>query len=340
MIFFLSTKWNRHPLDTYLASWGREYCALIQPLAYEALFSSSRIRPGVYFFADLELLSERQREQAGEIRHELRRRGNRYVSFNDPVNSFRRYDLLTTLRETGINEFSVFRPGDDLETLHYPVFLRYENDHEGARGDMIWGPTELNETLEEARTSGEEDGWLITEFCDTSDSDGVFRKFSAFLLDGRVIPRHVFFSHDWSQKRADIERADLLAEEEEYVRTNPHAQQIREVFRLARIDYGRIDYGIRGGRIQVWEINTNPMILSFDSARPGPRLPVHRRFADAIRPIWEELGSSEAGRSRESYPRQRALAALYRYRDTPTAPALGRWLAGKATAGLNALDAL
>ena len=38
---------------------------------------------------------------------------------------------------------------------------------------------------------------------------------------------------------------------------------------MARIDYGRIDYGVLAGEPQVWEINTNPTI----GRGPGPKVP-------------------------------------------------------------------
>ena len=37
------------------------------------------------------------------------------------------------------------------------------------------------------------------------------------------------------------------------------------MFAIARIDYGRIDYGIVGGRPQVYEINTNPTVFSAET---------------------------------------------------------------------------
>ena len=53
----------------------------------------------------------------------------------------------------------------------------------------------------------------------------------------------------------------LLEKERRYLETNPHEQDLREFFKLARIDYGKIDYSILGDRLQVWEINTNPHII-------------------------------------------------------------------------------
>lgn len=57
----------------------------------------------------------------------------------------------------------------------------------------------------------------------------------------------------------------------DYVLGNPHEAAPRRIFALAGVDYGRIDYGVRGETLQVWEINTNPTL--------GPsRGPVHTRL--------------------------------------------------------------
>jgi hypothetical protein len=42
------------------------------------------------------------------------------------------------------------------------------------------------------------------------------------------------------------------------MRDNPHKEKLLEIFRLAGIGFGRIDYGIKDGNIQTWEINTLP----------------------------------------------------------------------------------
>ena len=44
----------------------------------------------------------------------------------------------------------------------------------------------------------------------------------------------------------------------DWAQANPHAAEVAAVFRHAGIGWGRIDYGLHRGRIQVFEINTNP----------------------------------------------------------------------------------
>ena len=52
--------------------------------------------------------------------------------------------------------------------------------------------------------------------------------------------------------------AATAREEIEYLQSNPHAKWLRESLASAKISYGRIDYGLRDSKPQVWEINTNP----------------------------------------------------------------------------------
>src|SRR2546430_577175 len=104
------------------------------------------------------------------------------------------------------------------------------------------------------------DELLVTEFCDTADGAGIYRKFSAFIVGDRVVPRHVFFSRRWMLKVPDLVTDALVAEERTYVETNPHEHELRAIFDLAGLEWGRIDYGVRDGALQIWEINTNPQL--------------------------------------------------------------------------------
>jgi hypothetical protein len=103
----------------------------------------------------------------------------------------------------------------------------------------------------------------------------------------------------------------LLREEQDYLATNPHERQLREIFALARIEYGRIDYSFRGDAMQVWEINTNPIIIGMGPSRQSPPAPsgVAARVRAALRPAWSRLTA-----------RVPALAAL-RERVAPPKPA-------------------
>jgi hypothetical protein len=44
------------------------------------------------------------------------------------------------------------------------------------------------------------------------------------------------------------------------LQSNPYAEHLKKVFDAAGIEYGRADFGMYRGRIQVYEINTNPHV--------------------------------------------------------------------------------
>ena len=88
-------------------------------------------------------------------------------------------------------------------------------------------------------------------------------------------------SDGWFVKgRTRIVSKAIVDEEQRYVEENPHAEVLRERFALANVEYGRIDYGFVNGRLQVYEINTNPTIVggragarkTGDQRRPKRRL--------------------------------------------------------------------
>jgi hypothetical protein len=130
---------------------------------------------------------------------------------------------------------------------------------------------------------------IVVEFCDTADSAGVFNKYSAFVIGDRIVPAHIDSSCEWVVKDTDLISPDISQREREYIEANPHEAWLRDTFALAHVDYGRMDYGIKEGRPQVWEINTNPVVALAPHAYKPFHLPVKRIFADRIKPAFEAI---------------------------------------------------
>lgn len=272
MIYYIIAKKSLSAIGHYLCGVEFDLLSKIKPIFYHQLNKHlGQMKSGVLIFSDIESLNKIEREELSIVHHELLEKTNLKI-LNHPKNSMRRYDLLNSMFENGINEFRVFRPTDNLDEIQFPVFLRFENDHTGKQSELIFNKESLTNTIETFGSMSYKqsikslnrlgsDELLITEFCDTSDQNGVFRKYSAFYIDGQVIPRHLFFDVDWCLKMPGI-KTDLFVEEEnEYIKTNPHKNTIDFVFKTGRIDFGRIDYSLKDGNLQVWEINTNPTIL-------------------------------------------------------------------------------
>jgi hypothetical protein len=220
----------------------------------------------------------------------------RTVGHNDPRRGNDRFSFLRLLNRSGMNDFNAYPASLMARTIRFPVFVRHRWDHSGALTSLIDGPWKLRlELLKRAITSSGDlsdphlKDLLIVEHLDVS-VDGIFRKYSAFRVGDRIIPRHVFFSWNWMQKGADLIEPELLEEEERYVSDNPHEKQLRDYFDLANLKWGRIDYGLFGDRLQAWEINTGPGIVP--PGEWGPRAGVHELFLGRLRAALEELEES------------------------------------------------
>jgi hypothetical protein len=168
--------------------------------------------------------------------------------------------LLTRLYRDGLNRFRPARL-DDLVGLRYPVFLREANQHTGSLSPLLSDEVALRRYVEVLRRKGYRSNELMAvEFLDTAVA-GQYRKYSAFCVAGTVLPRHAQVSDTWMVKSGSREISDRVAtEENRYLLDNPHAAQLAPVFALAGIDYGRVDYALVDGTVQVWEINTAPTI--------------------------------------------------------------------------------
>ena len=289
MIYFFTTQRNALPLCAHRRSMAEHLRSWFVPLAYESLAywrDRSLVAGGTYVFTDTEVLSAENGRTAAEIHALIRSVGGRVL--NDPSRVLTRSALLTTLKLRGINSFDVGSV-DDRSTLSFPVFLRSATRHEGSYTSLIYDRRELERALTASFLTGRAiDDLLVVEFCDVADREGLYRKYGAFIVGETVIPRHVFFGRSWMVKQSDLETPELLAEELEYIRTNPHEAQLREIARVAGIDYGRIDYGILGGRIQVWEFNTNPVVGGATHISAARRERTDR-FLQRINTAFEDL---------------------------------------------------
>jgi hypothetical protein len=327
MIHFLVTRSGRHVLDKYLASWGGEFFDRMRVVPYGSLRADARLEPGTWVFSDLERLSPAGRAAAVDLWDRLAREPDRHRLLNHPERSLGRYELLRALRERGTNRYDVLRASEWRGDARFPVFLRRSGDHVGPRTPLLWDAREVEAALAKLRAHhGDLSDWLVIGFADCADDAGYYRKYGAFWVDGVLLPRHVFFSRHWVQKWADLHGGAWADEELAYVRACTHAELLRPVFELARIDYGRIDYSIGKDGLQVWEINTNPIILDpFDREDPT-RVPVHEHFAAEWNRVFADLcarspGAASRRRGAERLA-ARARVASERWKETR----LGRWL--------------
>lgn len=279
MIHFVVTEKGSFSIRFYLAEDGSTLADRMRIVPYEELARSRRLPLGTWVFTELDQLDAPGRELATRAAERLCAVDAGVRLINDPRQVLLRTGLLRAAHRAGVNEHRVWpandvqfgshavtRPADvptiSAESLRYPVFVRFADQHVGNLTPLLDSSRQLVDALASLAATGiSRRELLVVEFTDTKDEHGVYRKFSAFKVGDRILPKALEQSHDWMVKweRRIFDRA--RAEQElAYCQTNPHDAWIREMFALARIDYGRIDYGILGGRPQLWEINTNPTI--------------------------------------------------------------------------------
>lgn len=279
-------------MEEYLEDWGRGLADRVRIVQYEDAPRAEEME-GTCIFSSLDRLDERDTARAEELWEALAARGGAGRLFNHPRRTLRRRELLSQLADQGVNHFRI-HPAEPLpDTPRFPVYLRLASRHTGARSALLHTREQMESAVHDAveRELDIED-LVFVEFLDTADEEHVYRKYGAFVVGDRIIPRHVAFSSDWMTKRYDLRGPARLAEERAYLEANPHEERLRELARRAAIDYGRFDYALLDGEIQVWEINTNPGILSPTIELRPYQLANHRWFAERIEAVFAELAAA------------------------------------------------
>lgn len=263
MVVHLATSRGSRAVTKHL--WYRPALnARVRSLPIERWTEATEWPRGVYLFTDTERMTNAQRGCAAWLHARMSERPDAFRVLNHPTDHVTRFALLKKLSQEGKNDFDVHRLDRLPESVRYPLFLRYEDRHIGSLTPLLHSRAEVDDWATRLAAEGEElDRLLAVEFIDTRDREGLYRKYGAFRIGGRIVPRHMFVSTHWEVK---IDTNNLAAfrrrEEYAYLRENPHADEVMQVFEAAGLEYGRIDYAMKDGRIQVWEINDNPQITS------------------------------------------------------------------------------
>jgi hypothetical protein len=261
MIHFLVPAAEHVLIKDYLDVHGKSLRDNIRILHYEDLAQPREFIRGTYVLAALDRLTPAIAQLLFEMHQQLKQiDGIRFL--NHPRKTLQRFELLSELSLRGRNDFRAVRASMDLKSLRFPVFLREERLHEGAISPLLNSFSELRQAIGRALVQGHKlKNLLVVEFCDTANEEGFYRKYGAFVVGTRVIPRSLNYGRHWMLKHSQTEfTMPMVREELEYVSQNPHQQQLLEIFNLAQVEYGRIDYSLKDGKVQTWEINLNPTI--------------------------------------------------------------------------------
>lgn len=260
-------------------------------LNYRDLFTKRVAPVGHYVFTDFDRLTAYEIQIAATVARRLQEVAPAARVLNRPAEVLERYPLLRRLAREGLNDFSAYRIDSDEMPKRYPVFIRSEDDCHKPDTGLLESETELRAAIDRLRAAGVPmKRRIAVEYCTEPSSDGLFRKYGVFRIGKRLVAQHIFHHTDWYVKRSTRGQSEGPLHDElmAFIRDNPHAAEVERSFDIARIDYGRIDYTIVGGRLQTFEINTNP---AFNPGSPAsPALAERRRgFRSRVYAAFNEI---------------------------------------------------
>jgi len=288
MIYFILTPEHAYTIQGYLASWAPMLKPVVKVCSINTMMRYRNFAPGAYIFSDLDRYDEDQRAWAIQAAATVKADPASLV-LNDPAACLGRLALLQSLHASGHNQFNAHAyPWPAAHPPRLPALVRRESGHDGPVGELLWSIEALDQAGRALQTEVGDDV-IAVEFQDTVCPDGFYRKYSCFRVGNSIVPRHLLVSPTWMLKTPDLVTNETAREEDLYLVTNPHRKQVMDIFRRARIDYGRIDYSLDPvtGAIQTWEINTNPFI----SKAPGLVAPIRRAgHAYALEKLRQAFG--------------------------------------------------
>jgi hypothetical protein len=83
-------------------------------------------------------------------------------------------------------------------------------------------------------------------------------KYGCFRVGDAIMPQNRLVGRQWCVKKFDYFDETVVARDLAYVRSDAHNETVRRVFDIANVEYGRVDYSIVDGRLEFYELNTNP----------------------------------------------------------------------------------
>lgn len=280
MLHFVTLTEHSHTIWRFIRGCGRRNVAFLRPLTYERLFTSGRIPLGHYIFTDFDRLTHHEIHFAGRMARALRAHDPATRILNDPPLVLERYALLKRLHREGINDFDVTRLEAGNRPSRFPVFIRCEDDAQPLDTGLLNSEDEFEAALDRLQGEGMPlKRRIAVGFAAEPGADGYYRKYGVIFVGDRLIPQHVLRGTDWYVKSGSVPHDAAFDEERlRFFHEFPHGDEVRRVMSLANMQFGRIDYGVVGGRIQIYEINSNPKMPGLG---PRPRMQSAPRTAAA-----------------------------------------------------------
>ena len=292
MLIYLSTARHDYTIRELFLGPGERFRPHVVPMDYDRALATvvDALPRATWVFTDFDRLDPDRSASAAILWQRLADRGDRLL--NHPTRSMRRFELLRAMHAAGINAFDVWHLTDRRAPTRYPVFLRRADAHAGPLSQLLHDPDQLRRAIARLFADGvPRDQLIIVEYCDTRGADGLFRKYGVGRFGPDLMTFHLQIGTEWASKAGGRVRTDdVVAEEMAYIDASPHLEMARTLFDMARIDYGRIDFGLRDGRPQVWEINSNPTLYGMQRIGAG-----HSRREAGLLRMFDRLLAGPAG---------------------------------------------
>lgn len=288
MIIFVTTKQHR---STHKKPSKWPGMPQVKRWSYGHLFRRRTLPVAHYVFTDFDRLPPWGVELAARVYRKLRDNGAD-VS-NDPGRYRNRHEMLSKLQLDGINTFKSWSAVGGVWPDAYPVFLRTMAAHRGPISALLPDRPACERALETALV----EGYTLSDlqfigYVDSADHNGVFTKRAGFRIADRIVLTTSVNARNWVAKYGEIGALDEsgYADECVAIETGRWADALMPAFAALDIDYGRADFAVtREGRVEIFEINTNPSVGELVDHPSKARVAAHRifqnQYIDAMRAI-------------------------------------------------------
>lgn len=283
------------PVVHYVATGQHLYTVRDLPMALEArgavlrtwpwadMLKADTLPAGLWVLTDFDRLAAWWIEVAAQRAALLRAAG--VPVLNDPGRFVHRAAFLRRMHRAGLNSFDCWCPALGEVPDRFPVFLRTILAHRGTLTDPLPDAGAAAAALQDALAAGHLLGNLVfIEYRAAPDAAGIFRKHAAFRVGDRIIPTLTVNDRGWHAKYGTMGAATdaQYAAERAGITASPHAAALRAAFDLAGATYGRADFGLVDGRVEVYEINTNPAVTALREHPNADRLEAARISHDLL----------------------------------------------------------
>jgi hypothetical protein len=255
MITFLTTAEHNYTITKYSELWGASLKQGIRSLSYELLFCMGSIPKGTYIFTDLDRLAPKNLIRAGQWYQIMQDHG--VTVLNDPRRYVGRFALLQRLYRDGRNRFSAYSL-DERHLAKFPVFLRFASGHGGPESELLHNAESLDSEIGKAANRRSKRELIVVEYLDHKEDDDRHYKYSHFRIGKQLIFAGMVCGKSWCLKGVEDIDDDIVERERNHSLCRDNDESLMSCFEMAGVEFGRIDYAIVDGQVQVFEINTNP----------------------------------------------------------------------------------